>query len=341
MSRFARRVAAAATLGVAAWLAGCAAAPPATPPAAPPARDGFSFAVVGDMPYRASEVAPFGALLKTIDADPQVRFILHTGDLKGGAERCSDDLLRERHAQLDAVRALVYTPGDNEWTDCHRALAGAFVPTERLAFLRRLFFARPERSLGREPLALVSQAAMPAHAAFVENALFVHQRVLFAAVHVVGSGNGLAPWDGLLDVDSAARPRADRLAEVAAREAAAVAWIERAFDEAGAQGAAAVVVLMQANPHLEKPAGQADRAPFDRILEALKRRALAFGKPVLLVQGDHHELIVDTPWARDDEPAPRVPRFVRLQGFGSPRLHWVKVYVDPARAGVFAFEPRF
>jgi hypothetical protein len=168
----------------------------------------------------------------------------------------------------------------------------------------------------------------------------VHQRVLFAAVHVVGSANGLAPWDGLLDVDSAARPRADRLAEVAAREAAAVAWIERAFDEAAARDAAAVVLLMQANPGLEKPAGHADRAGFERVLETLKRRALAFGKPVLLVQGDHHELIVDMPWARDDEPAPKVPRFLRLQGFGSPRLQWVKVRVDPARAGVFAFEPQ-
>src|SRR5690606_35598316 len=45
---------------------------------------------------------------------------------------------------------LVYTPGDNEWTDCHRSRAGGFDPLERLAALRSLFFARGE-ALGGKP----------------------------------------------------------------------------------------------------------------------------------------------------------------------------------------------
>jgi hypothetical protein len=45
---------------------------------------------------------------------------------------------------------LIYTPGDNEWTDCHegRNVAG-LDPLERLAKLRTVFF-QGERSLGQK-----------------------------------------------------------------------------------------------------------------------------------------------------------------------------------------------
>ena len=51
-----------------------------------------------------------------------------------------------------------YTPGDNEWTDCHRPAAGGYVPTERLARLRAAVLPRdrdprrlPARAVRREP----------------------------------------------------------------------------------------------------------------------------------------------------------------------------------------------
>ena len=39
---------------------------------------------------------------------------------------------------------MIYVPGDNEWTDCHRANNGGYDPLERLAFLRAMFY--PGRS---------------------------------------------------------------------------------------------------------------------------------------------------------------------------------------------------
>lgn len=322
----------------AASVAGCTAVPVdrATSPGA------FSFALIGDMPYGPGELAPFERVIDALNDDASLRFVLHAGDIKGGGERCDDALLRERHAQLQRIRApLVYAIGDNEWTDCHRGSNGAYAPLERLAFVRRLFFSDPTRSGGRSPLALESQAVLdPVRPAYVEHAMFMQQGVLFVTLHVVGSRNDLEPWTGIDAADSIAVPRADRRAEFDDREAAVLAWIDRAFDEARERRVAGVVLLWQANPGIERPVGDPARAGFESVLGRLKSRALDFGKPVLLAHGDHHELLIDQPFARDAEPPPRVPRFTRIQGYGSPRIHWVRVTVDPGSAALFRFEPQ-
>ncbi|MFY7854630.1 MAG: metallophosphoesterase [Rubrivivax sp.] len=316
-----------------ALLAGCSTPPPPRPPA-------LSVAVVGDMPYNAAEERQFDTLIDQVNADAQVSVVIHLGDIKSGAERCDDALLRSRLAQIRRFASpVVFTPGDNEWTDCHRDSNGRYLPTERLAFLRLSFFPDPHRSLGAQPLALTPQSATPGFETFVENALFVRARVVFSTVHVVGSGNGLLPWTGVDAEDSDQRPRADRLAEVRAREAAALAWIDRIFDEAARIDAAGVLLAWQANPEFERSPAHPLRAGFNAILARLAERARAFGRPVLLVQGDHHELIVDRPWARAGSHGESVPRFQRVQGYGSPHIHWVKVQVDPDAPEVFAVVP--
>ena len=99
----------------------------------------FAFALIGDTPYGSGAEDRFEQMLQQINDDPSIRFVLHAGDLKGSAEPCSDQLLRRRLAQFQVVRtALVYTPGDNDWTDCHRAGAGGHRPLERLQALRHL-----------------------------------------------------------------------------------------------------------------------------------------------------------------------------------------------------------
>jgi hypothetical protein len=314
-------------------VAGCGTSPPPRPPA-------LSLAVVGDMPYGAAEEPRFDALIDQVNADAQVSFVVHVGDIKSGAERCDDALLLKRLVQIRRFSApVVYTPGDNEWTDCHRDNNGRYMPTERLAFLRRHYFADPERSLGARPLALTPQSATPGLETFVENAVFVRGRVVFATVHVVGSGNGLVPWVGIDADDSARHPRADRLAEVRAREAAALAWIDSAFDEAVRSDAAGVLLVWQANPGFEHPPTHPLRAGFNAVLARLAERTQAFGRAVLLVHGDHHELIADRPWARAGAHGAPLPRFQRLQGYGSPHLHWVKVQIDPDAPDVFTILP--
>ena len=140
------------------------AGPLATPAAAgPEGPDGgsstFTFALLGDTPYGDAQRVQFPALVSAIDADPAVRTVLHAGDVKSGSSTCSD----ERFADLAALYRtfddpLVLTPGDNDWTDCHRANNGSYVPTERLDTIRELFFPRTGRTLGEHPVPVTSQS---------------------------------------------------------------------------------------------------------------------------------------------------------------------------------------
>ncbi|GIL03511.1 MAG: hypothetical protein BroJett031_00310 [Betaproteobacteria bacterium] len=298
----------------------------------------FSFALIGDAPYGAGEAAFFERLIDEINADPSVGLVLHAGDVKGGREPCDDELLRARYAQLQRLRApVVFTPGDNDWTDCHRPAAGGFDPLERLAALRAIFFADPRRTSGGAPRAVEPQSALPGFAPFVENVRFVHAGVVFATLHVVGSSNGLEPWRGIDPRDGPRAPRAERLAEFERRQAANLAWLDATFAQARSIDAPAVVLLMHANPRFDLPAGDPQRAGFDALLERLAQRAADFGRPVLLAHGDFHRFVVDRPLDVEGA-APRVPNFVRVQSFGSPWIRWVKVTVDPSAPTPFRFE---
>lgn len=323
-------------------LAGCAQPGAAPLRHAAPQPGGFSFALMGDMPYSLRELPAVDRLVAAVSADAEVGLVLHVGDIKGGAERCDEQVYRQRLQQLQRVaQPLVYTPGDNEWTDCHRPAAGSYVPTERLALVRRLFFPEPGRTLGAKPMAVVSQARVDAaHAAFVENVMFERGGVVFATLHVVGSRNDQVSWMGVDPKDGVSGTNAERGAEFEARQAANVAWLDRLFDEARRRGAAGVVVAMQANPRIEQLPGSLERSGFDAVLAKLRERAAAFQRPVLLLHGDDHEFFIDQPWYRDSSPEPRLGNVTRVQGYGSPRIHWVKVRVLPGTPEVFHIEPQ-
>ena len=99
-----------------------------------------------------------------------------------------------RLSQFNAsIHPLIYTPGDNEWTDCHDAQGTkGGNPLERLARLRSLFFA-DEQSLGRRKVTLTrqSRSSDPVFAKYRENVRWDHGGVTFVTIHVVGSNNGL------------------------------------------------------------------------------------------------------------------------------------------------------
>lgn len=293
--------------------------PPVPASAVPP---GSTLALIGDTPYGAEQAARFPDLRADINGDPDVRLVLHAGDVKGGSERCDDALFAARQDLYDAFEdPFVLTPGDNEWTDCHRAAAGSYLPTERLARMREVFFPHPGRSTGGRELPVRTQARDAEHRASVENVRFVRDRVVFATVHVVGSRNGLEPWSGLPGGD---RP-AERRAEFTAREAAALAWIDEAFDVATRRQAPAVLLLLQAEPVAGEPG-------FARIRDRIVQRSTQFGRPVLLVHGDEHVFEEERAYAG-------VPNLTRLETFGDTADHWLRVRIEPRSPVVFSWEP--
>src|SRR5450830_2006779 len=78
--------------------------------------DAFTFAVIGDIPYGAAQIANFPHVIQQINADPTVQLVDHLGDIKSGSTVCSDEYFAQVKAQFDTfVDPLVYTVGDNEW----------------------------------------------------------------------------------------------------------------------------------------------------------------------------------------------------------------------------------
>jgi hypothetical protein len=296
-------------------------------------------ALIGDVPYRDPDILKLDEVIREINAAP-VDITIHTGDIKSGSSLCADELLQARFDQLRTLkRPLVYTPGDNEWTDCHRPAAGAFNPLERLAKLRALFFPQPQLSLGKQPMRVRSQAADAAHAEFVENVRFVRADVVFATLHVVGSNNGLALWAGI--GETAAAPLQERLDEVARRTAATLAWIDASFDEAEQRGSAGVLFAMQADPNLELVKGDPARQGFEEILAKLSERSVRFARPVLVAHGDSHFFRFDKPLFGKtvSQGEQRLEDFSRVENFGDLDVHWVEIRVDARTPEVFQAIP--
>jgi len=291
----------------------------------------FAFAFIGDTPYGPVFEPQFDRVIGEINHDRAVEFVVHAGDIKAGSERCDNALILHRFEQYETIRRpFIFTPGDNEWTDCHRVNNGAYNPLERLAFLRSVFFPTPGRTTGGQRMRVRTQADGGDYPEFVENVLFRSHGVTFGTVHVVGSNNNLDPWSGIDASDSYATPRADRLAEFARRQAAALAWLDEIF--AAAQESSGIFLTIQANPNFALAPTAQERLGFNAFLDRLALRAQAFGKPVMLAHGDNHVFFMDT-------PLPNL-LFSRMQVFGSNQVHWVKVHVDAKASGVFSIEQK-
>lgn len=251
----------------------------------------FTFAAIGDVPYGPPE--ELSTLAERLNRQP-IAFTLHLGDIKTGTSRCSDDVYLKIHDLFNGFdQPLIYTPGDNEWTDCHRYLAGSYDPLERLEKIRSLFFARAE-SLGKEKIPVQSQRADARHARHVENLRWSRGKVSFATLHLVGSNNN---W----------QPELPSVAEFAAREEANLAWLRETFAAAKARNDMAIVLAMQADTFIAKP-GPA--SGFTRWLTVLADEVAQWGKPVLLLQGDSHRYRIDSPLR--DTAGKALPNLLRV-----------------------------
>ena len=288
----------------------------------------FEFELIGDTPYR--DIAKFENVLSAINANPNIKFVLHAGEIKTGSSACSDELFADRLERFNRFEVpFVITPGDNEWTDCHRVAAGQYQPLERLAKLRQVFYPVPGQTLGRKTLQVETQATDPLRAEFVEHMRWTRQHVTFATLHIVGSQNALEAFDK----KSTAKRTPANNDEVARRIAASVAWIRSTFARAKADEARGVLFLFQANPNFEAAPGSSYRKGFDAVLATLREEVIAFGKPVVLAHGDTHYMRVDKP-VRINGTA--IPNLTRVETFGDSDYHWLRVVVDVDSREVFS-----
>lgn len=310
----------------------------------------FEFALIGDVPYDARQEKEFANVMQQINAT-DLAFVVHNGDFwwdgaawteqAGGLPPCSDETFRDRLGLAERSRhPFILVPGDNEWTDCHRAKPQTYDPLERLTKLRQMFF-QGDRSLGRRTLRLTRQSEGTQYAKFRENVRWSYGEVLFVTLHVVGSNNNLGRTP---DMD----------AEASERNAANLAWMRQAFELARRSGIKAIMMIAQADPRFENSwpadvqqrymlAGLGLESPetrratgFDDFLVALEKETVAFGRPVVYVHGDTHIFRVDKPLFGSTSRR-SIENFTRVATFGYPDTHWVRAIVDPREPQLFSF----
>ena len=144
-------------------------------------------------------------------------------------------------------------------------------------------------------------------------------------------------------------------AEQAERKVANIAWMRAAFAAAKAAGSRGIVLMTQANPGFENywppaaksryfspfvPRGQpvpSYPAAFDDYIAALAQELESYDKPVAYLHGDTHLFRIDKPlYSKKTNRA--FENFTRVETFGDPDTHWVRVTVDPGDAQLFRFD---
>ncbi len=290
----------------------------------------FEFALIGDLGYDAEQDVLFANVMAELDATPNLAFVVHDGDLWGDRYGgCRDELYYARLELFQrSVHPLIFTPGDNDWTDCWQSRFGSFDPLDRLQLLRQLFFA-DHMSLGQRRIPLTRQSDDPNFPDYVENARWNYGGVTFLTLHVTGSNNNLGQGD---DVAQVLRSTA----EWAERSTANLAWLSEGFAQARVANSRAIMIIQQAEPFFEMR--REYRTGFNSLLDALQEETIAFGRPVVLVHGDGHYFRVDKPM--QDRSGAVIENFTRVETFGQPHHHWVHVTVDDADPNVFTFRQR-
>ena len=307
----------------------------------------FSFALWGDMPYftpgtvdtQTPKIAP---LIADINA-AKVAFTVFDGDIKSGSSLCGNDVYSTAAGYFSAFEApMVYVLGDNEWTDCHRKNNGGYNSLERLAHIRQTLQISPN-SFGQRPFALERQG--PLGGLYAENTRWTYGDVVFVGLNVPGSNNNYVHAGECVSAKSARTQvecDADN-AEYRARDAANIAFLRESFMHARAEHAAGLMVIIQADPGFDLPETETFNERtlpaydgYTAFLDAIAAETQVFDGQVVLVHGDTHFFKIDKPLFNQ---ARLLRNFTRVETFGSPNLHWVKVSVDPRSRNVFSFEP--
>lgn len=264
----------------------------------------FSFYAMGDTAYDG--LASYDQYSSLIDEINQAAppFTIHVGDT-GNVGACDPDYHNGVKAFFDTFeQPLIYTPGDNEWADCHG------VAFERLHKLRQVFFSAAF-SQGKNPMPLQQQPPLKGEIGLPENAAWQYGGIHFATVHVTGSNNHWSDALGNPGMPWATRNQANRV------------WIEHTIDQAISDDAPAVVLVLHAELFIWEP-----NNGFDKIKNTLEAEAVKFGKPILLIDGDIHDYSLKRPF--------KAQNILQLRPGGWPCITATRVTVDVNTSDVFS-----
>ncbi len=237
------------------------------------------FLVIADMPYTPIDTANLtagGILAKKITQTPH-GFLMHLGDIKAGSQPCTDELLKRNKQLLTGLteQPFIYTPGDNEWTDCDREnLQPRFDELERLTFIKNLMYSTEYQQRAKQLTGYKTQPEMR------ENARWQFAGVEFMTLHIPGTHNGRRQ---VLLTDKAQANNA-----AAQRDERNLAWLAAADPEAKGY-----VIGFQADIYSHGTSQSACSATvasncdgFKVYRDAIAQFAKTVAKPVLVMHGD-------------------------------------------------------
>lgn len=251
-------------------------------------------------------------------------FTIFIGDTKSGSTPCSDEYNQRVKDYFDRYDSpLIYSIGDNEWTDCHRPLAGSYDPLERLDKLRATFF-NDKESQGKRHLQLVRQADIdPQHSKFVENSYWIKNSFIFVNLHIPGSNNNFERNE-------------QAKAEYRERNEANLEWVKEMFAKAASKEYSGIVFAFQADMFYSPSQLTDPDSGYRDTVQAFTKGAKDLRKPVLLVHGDSHRLIIDQPLKTGKDVLENV---LRMQVMGEKQIQAVEVNVTPKAEQPFGFTP--
>ncbi len=317
------------------------------------ATERFQFALIGDAPYTRVQEVEYQRLLTSLNRN-DLAFVVHIGDFQFDARPyndnpsvaampCVDETYKAVFDSFQTVRhPFVMTPGDNDWTDCWPLKAQPADPLQLLAKIRTMFY--PEgKSLGQRTMPVKNQSSDPQFAKFRENLRWTIGGVTFATIHTVGSNDNLGRT-----------PEMD--IEHMERKAANIAWLKQTFADAKADSSRGLVIMTQANPGFENfwPATPSRRyftnfigaqrpnpprpTGFDDLIKTLQDEMESYNRPTLYLHGDLHLFKIDKPlYSKKTDRS--FENFTRVETFGEPDTHWVRITVDPADPQLFVIRP--
>ena len=277
--------------------------------------------------------------------DAGVAFTVHDGDTKSGSTACRESIHDGTKAQMNGLRIngaanpgftnpIVYTPGDNEWTDCHRASPTPGIQKLNLDLIRSKFFSAPV-SQGKTTMPLTQQPGYP------ENVRWRVGPVVYLTINQPGSNNNFCElpqtWPSFCNIDN----------EAVNRNAANMAWIKEGFRFADDRDAKAVIVVGQGDPVFFTPQAGGTFARVDSdpdygiggyadFLATMAEQTKRFDGQVVFVHGDTHSATFDHPMI--DASGKALPNFTRIQTAGKEDTHWVKMTVNPTGPVLLSFE---
>lgn len=137
---------------------------------AQPEKSLVTFYAMGDVPYQPEEDLLLPQQIAELPGDAE--FVIHVGDIKGGAAPCDEAVYVKVSRMLSrAVAPVFIIPGDNEWNDCTD-------PAQAWKYWNQYFRRFDRRWNHRFPL--FRQVAHEPNFSFVRNG------VLFVGLNIVG-----------------------------------------------------------------------------------------------------------------------------------------------------------